>query len=180
MSLGNWPTDLPDSHGVSLPHEITTRITNSVIESVEELATVTRASVLDFRPAAIAPVFVSSWSKTALDRLHELASSEPDWDGYGAPRVHPSAIVASLHFLAQVATHTGFPPAIVATGEGNVQFEWRGRGYGIDVEIGPTSEYCATLFANGVEISEWHGDMGSGIDPDLSHVIGFGWKAVTR
>lgn len=176
MSIGAWPMQPVPTTGVRLPHEITFFIANSVKERVEQLATVEYARVLLFRPDAIRPVVIPSWIESALERLQELASSPPNWDGYGAPSVHPAAIVASLTFLHQVATRSGPRPAIVSTGSGNIQFEWRAAGTGIDVEIGPESQYCASLFVDGREVDEWVGDIHQGIDPNLAHAIAFGTR----
>lgn len=178
MRIGALPTDLLGMRVLDLPHEITTRLARAERDKVEQLATVKRARVFDFNPDLI-PLVVPSWIETTLDRLSEIASSEADWDGYGAPRVHPGAMVGALMFLHHVATHLGSRPAIVATGSGNVQFEWRDSGYSIDVEIGAQNEYCATLFVGDTETNEWIGNLSSGVDPELANVIAFGWRGQT-
>ena len=176
LSGGHWYPEARAAAGNRLPHEFTERITRSVNEQIEEFATVSHARVLEFNPDTIQPVVSVSWFQSALERLKDLANSEADWDGYGAPRVHPGAIVASLAFLHQVATRLGSRPAIVGTGGGNVQFEWRGNDYGIDVEVGPEGEYCGTLFVKGQEVHEWNGNMWTGVDPELARAIAFGWR----
>jgi hypothetical protein len=179
MSGGWLPTDLPAVGTVRFPHQITARIARAEKGKVERLATVSRARAFDFNPD-LRSAGVLSWLDTTLDRLRELASADPDWDGYGAPPVHPGALIGALTFLNLVSTHLGRRPEIVATGSGNVQFEWREAGYSIDVEVGPQSDYCATLFVRGAERNEWNGNVLTGVDPDLAHVIAFGWQGVDK
>lgn len=85
---------------------------------------------LSFRPA-----------REALDELARLAEN---WDSYGASP--PTAVaISTAHGLlatvaeryAEAADENALPWATAPLADGGVQFEWRGPGGLIEVEIGP-------------------------------------------
>ena len=80
----------------------------------------------------------------ARHTLDELAALPEDWDSYGARP--PTALAISLaHGIlanvaeryADVADEHALPWATAPLADGGVQFEWRGPGGAIEVEIGP-------------------------------------------
>ena len=80
----------------------------------------------------------------ARDTLDELAALREDWDSYGA--TPPTALAISLaHGIlanvaerhADIADEQALPWATAPLADGGVQFEWRGPGGALEVEIGP-------------------------------------------
>jgi hypothetical protein len=81
----------------------------------------------------------------ARDALDELARLPENWDSYGGRPPTAIAISAAHGLLANVAERyvdagegDALPWATVPLADGGVQFEWRGDGGAIEVEIGPT------------------------------------------
>lgn len=80
----------------------------------------------------------------ARETLDELARLPEDWDSYGAAPPTAVAISAAHGLLANVAERyveptdeDALPWAAAPLADGGVQFEWRGPGGAIEVEIGP-------------------------------------------
>jgi hypothetical protein len=82
--------------------------------------------------------------QAARDTLDDLARLLPDWDSYGAAPPTAVAISAAHGLLANVAKRyvdasdeDALPWATAPLADGGVQFEWRGPGGAVEVEIGP-------------------------------------------
>jgi hypothetical protein len=82
--------------------------------------------------------------KEARETLDEIAHLEDDWDSYGALRPTGAAVSAAHVLLGSLWEQLGprvderaIPWATVPLADGGVQFEWRGPGGAIEVEIGP-------------------------------------------
>lgn len=76
------------------------------------------------------------WFHAALNRLAGFLALEEDWDGYGAQRIHESAVKRAVAVLDAVCP-AGPKPWTVPTSEGGVQLEWAYNGYEIESEIPP-------------------------------------------
>ena len=159
--------------GGALPHDLISAMMARITNTIASLSSVQSVRALAFHPELVGPLAVVSSFDLALARLGEIASAGPNWDGYGAPAIEATTVVASLLFLHNVATQAGLQPAIVATGAGNIQFEWHWGTSAIDVEIGPDFSFNATQWMSHAEIGEWNGDVRTGIDPDLARAIGW-------
>ena len=94
---------------------------------------------------ALAPATQTPLSfQPTRDTLDELAALPEDWDSYGASPPTARAISAAHGVLANVAERYvdvadehALPWATAPLADGGVQFEWRGPGGAIEVEIGP-------------------------------------------
>lgn len=76
--------------------------------------------------------------------LDDLARLPDDWDSYGAARLTAISISTAHGLLARLAEDyagaagdIALPWATAPLADGGVQFEWRGPGGAIEVEIGP-------------------------------------------
>ena len=76
------------------------------------------------------------WFHPTLNQLAGFLSLEEDWDGYGAPRIHESAVKRAVAVLNAVCP-AGPEPWTVPTSEGGVQLEWAYNGIEIEIEILP-------------------------------------------
>jgi len=86
--------------------------------------------------------------QTAREALDELAQLRHDWDSYGASPPTAAAISAAQGLLASVAEQYAettdewvLPWATAPLADGGVQFEWRGPGGAIEVEITPQGRF---------------------------------------
>ena len=77
----------------------------------------------------------ANWVIAATRKLDKLGRLGPNWDSYGGLPLSPesrSVVVAVLRWLEREDLPT---PAVVLGSAGNVQFEWRGKGKELDVDI---------------------------------------------
>lgn len=86
--------------------------------------------------------------RPARDTLDELARLPHDWDSYGAVPPTAAAISSAHGLLAGVAEQCAdatderiLPWATAPLADGGVQFEWRGPGGAIEVEIAPDGRF---------------------------------------
>ena len=107
--------------------------------------------------------------QAARDTFDALARLPLDWDSYGGAQ--PTAVATSTAhgLLANVAeryvdvSDEHSPPrAIAPLADGGVQFEWRGPGGAIEVEIGPLGGFTYLR-----EEGEWTVDRSA---PDAARV----------
>lgn len=76
------------------------------------------------------------WFHQTLNQLVGFFSLEEDWDGYGAQRIHESAVKRAVAVLDAVCP-AGPEPWAVPTSDGGVQLEWAYNGVEIEIEILP-------------------------------------------
>lgn len=86
--------------------------------------------------------------RTAREALDELAQLRQDWDSYGASPPTAAAISAAHGLLSSVAEQYAetsdewvLPWATAPLADGGVQFEWRGPGGAIEVEVTPQGRF---------------------------------------
>lgn len=120
--------------------------------------------------------------QSARDTLDELARLPADWDSYGA--VPPTAVaMSSAHGLlsslaeqyAGAADERALPWATAPLADGGVQFEWRGPGGAIEVEIGPDGRLAYLIERDGrtvgrsttetVGVGDVLGELGRVLEP---------------
>jgi len=79
----------------------------------------------------------ASWSRSARERVQELARLEENWNTYGSPRISDSAVSETLQLLTDIA-RLGMPePKIVPVSGGGLQLEWANGVSEIEIEIFP-------------------------------------------
>jgi len=66
--------------------------------------------------------------------LDELSGLQPDWDGYGAPRINPKIIEAARRFVDSLPDDSP-KPTVVPMSSGNLQFEWHHGRRSIELEF---------------------------------------------
>ena len=82
--------------------------------------------------------------RSVRETLDEIAQLQDDWDSYGGLRPTAAAVSAAHLLLGALWDHLGHgvddravPWAVAPLVDGGVQFEWRGPGGAIEIEIGP-------------------------------------------
>jgi hypothetical protein len=82
--------------------------------------------------------------RSARETLDDIARIPDDWDSYGALRPTAAAVSAAHLLLGALWDDLGHlvddnvvPWAVAPLADGGVQFEWRGPGRAIEVEINP-------------------------------------------
>lgn len=162
------------------PHTTMDRLVEAIGRRIRgSFSTVAEVRALLVQPKKLRRVTIKSWFDAAEERLNQIASAQENWDGYGAPTIKAATVLAALSFLSVVESYSGNPPAIVPTGLGNVQLEWRSGTTEIEVEIESSYAYCATLWISGQEIHEWIGDVRGGINPDLARAISLTGRVIS-
>jgi hypothetical protein len=78
-------------------------------------------------------------------RLAELAHLQQDWDSYGSPPLHPTAVAAASRVLAMAAMENTPLPFIGPVAGGGIQFEWNAGGRALEITLLPDGavEYLA-------------------------------------
>jgi hypothetical protein len=70
-------------------------------------------------------------------RLEEVAGLDEGWDGYGADRISPRAILSAHDFLSYHLPDDYPAPAVVPMTGGRVQLEWHRGKRSLELEFGP-------------------------------------------
>lgn len=74
--------------------------------------------------------------RAALDYwLDELAALEPNWNGYGAERIHPENIEVARELVGLFPADGTGTPRVVPMTHGRLQFEWDVRQRSLEIEI---------------------------------------------
>lgn len=68
-------------------------------------------------------------------KLNELASLQPNWDGYGASVIDPAIIAAARKFVASLPENLAFRPHVVPMSTGNLQLEWHRGSRTLELEF---------------------------------------------
>jgi hypothetical protein len=64
-----------------------------------------------------------------------LAALEPNWDGYGAPRIDPNIIAAARQFVRSLPENIGYRPRVIPMSAGNLQLEWHHGPKSLELEF---------------------------------------------
>jgi hypothetical protein len=88
-------------------------------------------------------------------QIDELGLLQPNWDGYGAPRIDP-AILDSAHDLAASLPDELPAPMVVPMSAGNLQLEWDcgQRSLELEIESPLRIHYLKWSPAEGVEVED--------------------------
>ena len=78
------------------------------------------------------------WLWETAESLGTLLALEDNWDSYGAKRILPETVLATIRLLIAIMDDKSPSPSIVPTPMGNVQIEW--HRFGIDLEIEVTAD----------------------------------------
>jgi hypothetical protein len=115
--------------------------------------------------------------RSAQETLDEVAQLQDDWDSYGARRPTAASISAAhllLGSLWDVLGHAvddrAVPWAVAPLADGGVQFEWRGSGGAIEVEIGPNGALNYLVEREEVTVTKTDPSLGAGADEVLSQI----------
>ncbi len=111
--------------------------------SSEPEATVTSLS------AQAAPL--SEMIRLGAKRLSELARLQRNWDSYGSPPVHPTALAAASRALAVAAVENGPLPFIGPVAGGGIQFEWNAGSRALEITLLPDGSVEYLAVDNGQE-----------------------------
>jgi hypothetical protein len=76
---------------------------------------------------------IPSWLNDVGERVAELSTLPPGWDGHRGRPIDHAALRSATGFLTRMAPWVRVPPSIVPTSRGGVVLEWH-RG-GVDLEI---------------------------------------------
>ena len=85
------------------------------------------ASLMDVSPRLLAP----------LKTITELAQLQENWDGYGSPPLHPSAIAGAINVLTISDIEQPPMPYVGPVTGGGVQIEWYTPTRELELEILP-------------------------------------------
>jgi len=90
--------------------------------------------------------FGTAWLDEALIEIATLCKLLPNWDGQGAKEIASENIASANHIAAVMASlELDYPPAVVPTFDGGVQFEWASNNSTVELEI--SGPYEASLFS---------------------------------
>lgn len=86
---------------------------------------------------------VSARLRASLRRIGELERLDENWDGYGSPRLKPTALARAVRLLILSDAHDAPLPFIGPVSGGGIQIEWSTATRELELEILPngTLEY---------------------------------------
>lgn len=82
-----------------------------------------------------------SWIWEVSESLNAILALEENWDSYGAKRVPPKTIVATLQLLFNIMDKNSPSASIVPTPKGNVQVEWHCNDIDLEIEVTADGTY---------------------------------------
>lgn len=98
------------------------------------------------------------WFRPTVQALAELLKLPDGWNSYGASRINPRHVTATLQMLSLIMRKETPAPSVVPTNRGGVQVEWHRSG--IDIEIETLSEDCFSAFCADAETGEqWEDEV---------------------
>lgn len=98
-----------------------------------------------------------NWLWKTVESFNTLLKLEENWDSYGAKRILPETIAATLQLLFAIMDDKSPSASIVPTPKGNVQIEW--HRFGIDLEIEVTAEgKYSVLYEDHTESADFYED----------------------
>lgn len=94
------------------------------------------------------------WGTPLLKALQEVVLLPENWNSYGARRVTPDAIVATIVLLMRTMSDDTPLPVVVPTVRGGVQLEWHTGSVDLEMTISPVGRYSA-FYSNDSTGTEW-------------------------
>lgn len=70
-----------------------------------------------------------------LGDIEALRSLAPNWDGYGAPPIHPKVLDAAKRFISNLPENLAYRPHVVPTSNGSLQLEWHEGSKTLELEF---------------------------------------------
>ncbi|HTA74608.1 MAG TPA: hypothetical protein VK733_10060 [Gemmatimonadaceae bacterium] len=124
------------------------------------------------QPQATTITAVGNASGKVRARLNQILDLADGWDGYGASRIDPAVTGVVDAFLGRVRNTLSIDPAIVATGNGSVQLEWRSGPNELDVQLWPDGEVTLLFEQRDSAIAEdWSGPLDDLSQIELERVL---------
>jgi hypothetical protein len=115
--------------------------------------------------------------RSARESLDEIAQLEDDWNSFGALRPTAASISAAHLLLGSLWDDLGHgvddiavPWAVAPLADGGVQFEWRGSGGAIEVEIGPRGTMNYLVERDDVTVTKSDPLLGAGAEEVLNQI----------
>ena len=67
--------------------------------------------------------------------IEDLNRLEPNWDGYGTPRIDPAVTLAAKSFVASLPENLAYRPRVVPMSNGTLQLEWHHADKSLELEF---------------------------------------------
>lgn len=93
-----------------------------------------------FASASVVGHAFPQWLGRIRDRIQELSTLPPGWDGEAAPPVEVVPLRSAWEFLLALSPLLRVPPNVVPTLAGGVVLEWHRSGIELEVEFTPKGE----------------------------------------
>jgi hypothetical protein len=104
------------------------------------------------------------WLMSARQRLNELSTMTPGWDGGTALAVDPDLLSTAWTFItSELVSRLSVKPDIVPTFRGDLLLEWHSESVDLIIEVSSTSEASFYLCDNEVEL-EVEGPISENLD----------------
>ena len=97
------------------------------------------------------------WLWETTESLGTLLTLEDKWDSYGAKRILPETILATIQLLIAIMDDKSPSASIVPTPMGNVQLEWHRFGIDLEIEVTADGNY-SVLYDDHTKSTEFYED----------------------
>ena len=98
-----------------------------------------------------------TWLWKTVESFNTLLKLEENWDSYGAKRIFPETIAATLQLLFAIMDDNSPSASIVPTPKGNVQIEWHRSGIDLEIEVTAEGKY-SVLYEDHTELTDFYED----------------------
>ncbi len=98
-----------------------------------------------------------TWLWKTVESFNTLLKLEENWDSYGAKRILPETIAATLQLLFAIMDDKSPSASIVPTAKGNVQIEWHRSGIDLEIEVTAEGKY-SVLYEDHTELTDFYED----------------------
>jgi hypothetical protein len=106
-----------------------------------------------------------------FDRLTKLAELPENWDGYGSPRLQPSAMETASDLLVMLS-HLRMPmPHFAPVSGGGLQLEWQRDKKELELEILPSGEVSFLIVDDTGQMLE--GTLPRHLSPGIKRLAGW-------
>jgi hypothetical protein len=78
---------------------------------------------------------VPDWIVAVQQKVAELSTLRPGWDGQSARSISRDALLSAWEFIVQVTPYIRIAPSLVPTVSGGVALEWHRGGFDIEVDF---------------------------------------------
>lgn len=98
-----------------------------------------------------------TWLWKTVESFNTLLKLKENWDSYGAKRILPETIAATLQLLFAIMDDKSPSASIVPTPKGNVQIEWHRSGIDLEIEVTAEGKY-SVLYEDHTELTDFYED----------------------